>query len=123
MKSVTHYAQVPAYRTKDGSEIRELMHPRKHGVRRQSLAEARVPPGGSTVMHRHLQSEEIYHVTAGRGRMTLGAEVFDIAPGDTIAIPARTDHCLENTGTVDLQVLCACTPPYDHDDTLLVGPA
>jgi hypothetical protein len=31
--------------TKDGSGIRELMHPDRHGNRNQSLAEALVPPG------------------------------------------------------------------------------
>ena len=42
----TRYAEIPAYVTKDGSEIRELMHPAQHGNRLQSLAEATVAPGG-----------------------------------------------------------------------------
>lgn len=123
MKTRTHYDEIAPYVTKDGSEIRELMHPRKHAGRLQSLAEARVAPGRSTAMHKHFQSEEIYHVTAGTGRMSLGTEVFAIRPGDTIQIPPGTEHCLENTGPGDLCVLCACSPPYDHDDTALVGPA
>ena len=36
----TSYADIPAYRTLDGSEIRELCHPAMHGNRNQSLAEA-----------------------------------------------------------------------------------
>lgn len=43
------YATVPAYRTKDGSEIRELMHPAVYGNRVQSLAEATVPVGARTL--------------------------------------------------------------------------
>ena len=42
----TRYADIPAYVTKDGSVIRELLHPDHHGNRQQSLAEATVPPGG-----------------------------------------------------------------------------
>jgi hypothetical protein len=37
-------AVVP-YVTRDGSEIRELMHPGVHGNRAQSLAEATIGPG------------------------------------------------------------------------------
>lgn len=115
----TRYAEIPAYVTKDGSIIRELMHPAAHGNRAQSLAEAIVPVGGATRLHRHGQSEEIYYIVAGTGRMTLGAEEFDVGPGDTIAIMPGTAHRVENTGAEPLRVLCACTPPYGHDDTHL----
>jgi hypothetical protein len=33
----TRYADIPAWRTLDGSEIRELCHPAVHGNRNQSL--------------------------------------------------------------------------------------
>jgi mannose-6-phosphate isomerase-like protein (cupin superfamily) len=115
----TRYAEVAPYLTKDGSIIRELMHPAVHGNRAQSLAEAIVPVGAATRLHRHRRSEEIYHVVAGTGRMTRGAEQFDVAPGDTVAIAPGTAHCVANTGTEPLRILCACTPPYDHDDTQL----
>ena len=62
----TRYADLPAYRTLDGSEIRELCHPAVHGNRNQSLAEAIVEPGQSTRLHAHRQSEELYHVLASR---------------------------------------------------------
>jgi len=118
----THYATVSPYRTKDGSEVRELMHPAVHGNRAQSLAEATLPAGTRTLLHRHRLSEELYHVTTGEGLMTLGEERFPVAPGDTVCIPPSTAHCLENTGTAPLTVLCCCAPAYAHDDTeLLVG--
>ena len=72
----TRYAEIPAYTTKDGSEIRELMHPAMHGNRSQSLAEATVHPGQRTHLHRHALTEELYHVTSGRGLMTLGEARF-----------------------------------------------
>ena len=80
----TEYAAIPPYRTLDGSEIRELCHPAVHGNRNQSLAEAIVEPGQSTRLHAHRQSEELYHVLAGRGVMTLGQEQFPVDPGDTV---------------------------------------
>lgn len=116
----TRYADIPAYPTKDGSEIRELLHPSHHGVRHQSLAEATVAPGVRTSLHRHPRSEEIYHVTAGTGTMTLGSESFAVAAGDSVLIPPGTPHCIEATGTTPLRILCCCSPAYSHDDTELL---
>jgi mannose-6-phosphate isomerase-like protein (cupin superfamily) len=120
----SHYSDVPAYETKDGSEIRELMHPDRHGIRKQSLAEAIVYPGQETVLHKHVRSEELYYITAGSGLMTLGDTKFEVHAGDTIGIVPGTPHCIQNSGNEPLKILCCCSPPYSHDDTiLLTGPA
>lgn len=116
----TTYASLPAYTTKDSSEIRELMHPSVHGNRHQSLAEAVVAPGTGTRLHRHRASEELYHITAGHGRMTLGDQHFTVQPGDTVCIPPGTPHCIENPGGEPLRILCCCAPPYAHEDTELL---
>lgn len=116
----TRYSDIPAYITKDGSEIRELLHPDHHGAQHQSLAEALISIGTRTLLHRHHRTEEIYHVTAGRGRMTLENEVFDVAPGDSILIPPGTAHCIEAYGTESLRILCCCSPAYSHGDTELL---
>lgn len=118
--SLTRLADIAPYITKDGSEIRELLHPDHGLVRQQSLAEAVVPAGVKTLRHRHLVSEEIYHVTRGRGLMTLGEHTFPITIGDSIAIPPSTAHCVENTGPDALHILCCCAPAYSHDDTELL---
>lgn len=117
---VQPYATVPAYRTKDGSEIRELMHPAVHGNRAQSLAEATVPAGTRTLRHRHPSSEELYHVLSGEGRMTLGPETFPVRPRDTILIPPDVPHCIEAVGSEPLRLLCCCAPAYSHEDTELL---
>jgi len=117
---LTHYADQSPFETKDGAEIRELMHPAVHGSRQQSLAEARISAGQTTALHRHKTSEELYHVTAGEGLMTLGNARFSIGPGDTVAIAPNTAHCVHNPGPGTLVILCCCSPPYSHDDTELV---
>jgi mannose-6-phosphate isomerase-like protein (cupin superfamily) len=113
-------AAVVAYITRDGSEIRELMHPAVHGNKSQSLAEATVLPGQTTALHRHLRSEELYHVTSGQGVMRLGDEEFTIAAGDTVCIPPGAAHAVSNSGDELLHILCCCAPPYSHDDTELL---
>lgn len=111
---------VVPYVTRDGSEIRELMHPGVQGNRAQSLAEATIGPGAATLLHRHAITEELYHVTAGEGVMVLGDERFALHVGDTVCIPPGTSHRVENTGDVPLVILCSCTPPYSHEDTELL---
>lgn len=116
----TRYQEIPAYETRDGSEIRELMHPAVHGNANQSLAEARVLPGESTALHYHRLSEELYHVTQGAGWMTLGEARFLIEPGDTVLISPGVAHCVEASGEAVLRILCCCSPAYGHDDTVLL---
>ena len=113
----TRLADLSAYITKDGSAVRELMHPDPHGNRAQSLAEAVVPAGTRTLLHRHLTSEELYHTTSGEGLLTLGDERIEVSPGDTALIPPGTPHCIEATGTQPLKILCCCSPAYRHGDT------
>jgi mannose-6-phosphate isomerase-like protein (cupin superfamily) len=119
----TRYDDIAACVTKDGSLIRELMHPAQHGGQAQSLAEATVPAGTRTALHRHHLTEELYHVTAGQGRMTLGEHRFDVTIGDTVLIPPGTAHCIEARGSEALVILCCCSPAYAHDDTELLDEA
>jgi len=105
--------------TKDGSEIRELLAHRNSSIRRQSLAEARLPVGASTQEHYHAKTEEIYFITAGRGRMRIEGEVAEVQAGDAIAIPPGQKHKLWNTGSEPLTLLCCCAPGYEHSDTFL----
>jgi mannose-6-phosphate isomerase-like protein (cupin superfamily) len=116
----TEYDKIAPYVTRDGSLVRELMHPDVHGNARQSLAEALVPPGRETHLHLHRTTEEIYHVTEGSGRMIVGDREFDVRSGDTICIPPGTPHRLLNSGREPLKILCACSPPYSHADTDLI---
>lgn len=109
-----------AYMTKDGSEIRELMHPAVHGNVQQSLAEARVLPGVRTTPHRHHATEELYHVIDGEGLMELGEQMFEVKVGDTVCIPPGTRHCITATGGRPLRFLCCCSPAYRHEDTELL---
>ncbi|MCW8944138.1 MAG: cupin domain-containing protein [Sedimenticola sp.] len=116
----TSHSDITAYQTKDGSLIRELMHPNQHAVKLQSLAEATIPAGVTTHLHRHHCSEELYHITQGYGEMRLDQALFPVAPGDTVVIAPGTPHAISNSGTDDLVILCCCTPPYRHEDTELL---
>ena len=117
---IHNIARVPAFPTKDGSEIRELLAHRNSCIRQQSLAEARLPAGASTASHYHPLTEEIYYILEGQGRMRIGDEARDVGPGDAIAIPPGAVHTIATIGDVALKFLCCCAPGYEHADTVLV---
>lgn len=119
---VRNLADVPAFATKDGSEIRELLAHRNSGVRNQSLAEARLPVGAATQEHYHPLAEEIYYITHGIGRIRVENEEKSVVAGDAIAIRPGQRHKLWNTGPEPLRLLCCCAPAYEHADTVITEP-
>lgn len=117
---IENLERVDSFKTKDGSEIRELAGIPTGNAANQSLAEATVPAGGETEEHHHGVTEEIYLFTSGSGRMRLGDDESDVTVGDTVVIPPGVRHKLWNTGSEPLKLLCCCSPAYSHDDTFLV---
>ena len=108
-----HIDKAEPFVTKDGSTIRELHH-----TAEQSLAEATLEPDQATERHYHRASEEIYFVLKGSGRMEVDGDTRTVRRGDAILIPPGAWHTLENNGSSELRILCCCSPPYSHDDTL-----
>lgn len=119
---VKNLSEVPAFTTKDGSEIRELLAYRNSSIRAQSLAEARLPVGGASQEHYHPLTEEIYYITHGSGRMRIENELREVKVGDAIAIPPGKKHKIWNTGSETLRLLCCCAPAYEDSDTIITEP-
>jgi mannose-6-phosphate isomerase-like protein (cupin superfamily) len=121
---VVNRDDVPVFQTKDTSLIREILAPRNapDAVVRQSLAEATLPPGAATEPHFHPNTEELYYLLRGTGRMRFPESEREVGPGDAIPIPPGAPHQIVNTGTEDLVFLCCCVPAYEHEDTVMVAP-
>jgi len=66
-----------------------------------------VPPGGSTVAHRHEGVEEFYYVMAGAGKVTVGTEQATVAKGDAVPVFLNEIHAFENNGTEPLELMVA----------------
>lgn len=125
MNRVSKYNEIVGYKTKDGSQIRELIHPLRNGNTNQSIAEARVSKGRQTLAHHHRNSEELYMTLEGVGRLYIhkGEDEppleIELQRGTNVVIRPYETHWLKNTGETDLVILCCCSPPYSHDDTFL----
>lgn len=117
-----HAANIDAsepFITKDGSSIREVAGRVSLPAAKQSLAEATVPPGGTTDEHYHEVSEEIYFITAGTGRVRVDGEERDVRPGDCVVLLPGMRHKLFAGPDEPLVLLCSCSPAYSHEDTII----
>jgi mannose-6-phosphate isomerase-like protein (cupin superfamily) len=108
--------------TPHGSEIRPLIDRTTSEIERCSLAEEVLPVGAAVGRHHHLETEEVYYILQGSGRMTVGCEVREVSAGDAIFIPLRTAHTLENTGAEPIRLLLVCGPAYSYADHLTGDP-
>lgn len=113
-------SRVAPFITKDGSQVRELLHPKNSRIKRLSVAEARIEPGAATREHLHRSSEEVYYILKGEGEIHVGGEKARICEGDVVLIPPNSRHYVVNTQEEELIILCACSPPYSHRDTLIL---
>ena len=121
-----HAANIAAsepFITKDGSSIRELAGRVALPSAHQSLAEATVPPEGTTDEHYHEVSEEIYFFTSGTGRIRVDGEEREVGPGDCVVLSPGMRHKLFAGPDEPLVLLCCCSPAYSHEDTIVTEPA
>jgi mannose-6-phosphate isomerase-like protein (cupin superfamily) len=113
---VVNRSEAAIINTPHGSEIRPLIDRTTSGIERCSLAEEVLPPGASVGRHYHLETEEVYYILCGAGRMTVGKEVQEVAAGDAVFIPRGQTHTLENTGRQAMTILLICGPAHSFSD-------
>ena len=112
--------QREAFITADGSSIRELAGLPSGNASNQSLAEAVVPAGATTIAHLHRRAEEIYLFTGGAGRMRLEDQERAVRAGDCVVIAPGVAHKLWADDNEPLILLCCCSPAYSDEDTVLL---
>lgn len=105
------------YVTKDGSLIRELLHPSLLPGLGMSLAEAVVEAGKRTERHFHMTFDEIYYCLEGAGVLYINDVSHPFSPGSYYLMPKGSSHYL--TATIKLRLLCVCCPGYTHDETVI----
>ena len=104
--------------TTDGSTIRSLLDRSNAPVANQSLAEATIEAGASTVRHHHRVAEEIYYIVAGTALMEIDGEEREVTVGDAVLIPPGARHTITASADGPVRLLCCCAPPWSAEDTL-----
>ena len=81
-----------------------------------SIARATIKPKVTTHAHHLKDAKEIYIITEGVGKVTIG----DLPPtkvekGDVVVIPAGVSQKVTNIGEADLVFYCVCTPRFTQE--------
>lgn len=71
-----------------------------------------IPVAGVDDQTPHVE-DEVYVVTAGRGRFEAAGAVIDVAPGSVLFVPAEEPHRFFDV-VEDLAVLVVFAPPYQR---------
>ncbi|HSO02408.1 MAG TPA: cupin domain-containing protein, partial [Gaiellaceae bacterium] len=74
---------------------------------------AELDPGGSTgeEPYRHGDSEEVFVVLAGRVRLQLDGDTYELGRGDSVQYRSSTPHRVANHGSEPAEVMFVVSPP------------
>ena len=86
------------------------------GSRNMTVTWVDVPPGAEQRAHSHPDSEQVYVIVRGRGRMQVAGDVESVTEGDLVFIPPSTQHAISNDGSEDLVYVAAASPPVSMEE-------
>ncbi len=114
-------AQCAEIAARDGTRLRELLHPDRdyQFSGRYSLAHATLKVSTSSEPHR-LKSSEVYYILDGRGEMHIDDTLAEVSAGDAVEIPPGAVQWIRNIGESELIFLCLVDPAWrEEDETVL----
>ena len=106
---IRNLCRVPAFITKDGSEIRELLGPANSSsaIRRWPKPGCRPVAAPRRTATSGPRKSTIF--SPAEPRCAVGQETAVVGPGDAIAILPGASHQIANIGEEVLRFLCCCT--------------
>jgi mannose-6-phosphate isomerase-like protein (cupin superfamily) len=86
------------------------------GSRNLTVTWVDVPPGAEQRPHTHGDSEQVYVIVRGRGRMRVAGDVEEVKEGDLVFIPPAAEHGIVNDGSETLVYISAASPPVSMEE-------
>jgi mannose-6-phosphate isomerase-like protein (cupin superfamily) len=81
------------------------------GSRNLTVTWVDVPPGGEQRAHWHPDSEQVYVIVRGSGRMRVAGDSEPVTEGDLVFIPPGAEHGIVNDTSEPLVYISAASPP------------
>lgn len=78
-----------------------------------------VYPGGKLSLQKHFHRSEHWVVVKGLARVTIEAEIRDMAENQSVYIPLGAVHRLENPGKIDTEIIEVQTGSYLGEDDII----
>jgi quercetin dioxygenase-like cupin family protein len=103
--SVKHIHEIESTPVKDGVGVtRKVLISKEEGPNMYMRCFT-IQPGGRLVRHSNTVEHEQF-IVAGKAKLGIGGEVFDVQKGDVVFIPALSPHFYTNTGDDPFEFLC-----------------
>jgi mannose-6-phosphate isomerase-like protein (cupin superfamily) len=67
----------------------------------------RVLHPGASIGYHNQETDEVYYIDSGTGKMTINGNTFDVKPGDGILTRTGSSHSIVQTGSTDLTIIVA----------------
>jgi quercetin dioxygenase-like cupin family protein len=118
--TVKHVAEVEAKKVAAGEQTTiQVLIPSTEGPN-FAMRRFVMQPGGGMPLHTNTVEHEQY-VLAGRARIGIGGEDYEVKQGDVVLIPEGVPHYYRNTGDEPFEFLCII--PNKPDEIKLVEEA
>lgn len=76
------------------------------------LLRGTLQPGQGALPHAHPGIEQVVYVLSGRAKAQVGAETFEVGPGDCCHFPADVSHAFFAIGEEPAEIIVVYAPPY-----------
>jgi mannose-6-phosphate isomerase-like protein (cupin superfamily) len=86
------------------------------GSRNLTVTWVDVPPGAEQRPHAHGDSEQVYVIVRGHGRMLVAGDIEEVSEGDLVFIPPAAEHGILNDGPETLVYVSAASPPVSMEE-------
>jgi mannose-6-phosphate isomerase-like protein (cupin superfamily) len=103
----------PRNRRGDGQVSYLLLAPGQFGSCRMAITLVEGGQGSQQALHSHPQSEQVYVIVSGRGRMIVSNEQRDVEAGSLVLVPPGSQHAIHNPGPEKLVYVSATAPPFE----------
>ena len=101
----------PKNRRGHGQVSHLLLAPGQFGARHLTITFVEGAPGSCQTLHAHPESEQVYVIVRGRGRMDVADEQQDVDAGTLVFVPPGATHAIYNPGPDQLMYVSATSPP------------
>jgi mannose-6-phosphate isomerase-like protein (cupin superfamily) len=112
--------ELPSVKAEPPAErfLKMIYSPEVNDYRKATVLFSHIPPGSTSGMHAHPDSDEIMYFV-GRGEATLGEEKVTIENDLVILAPKGVEHEARNTSdTETLKAFCVFIPPLKPTELL-----
>ena len=110
----------PAIKGEPPSEryLKLIASPEVNGYGGATVLFSHIPPGSTTGMHAHPDSDEIIYFI-GRGEGTIEGETVILKTDSVMVAPKGVEHeCRNTSNTETLKLFCVYIPPMTLNETL-----